>query len=288
MKKIKRITSLILIFSIFITNISFALTNNKDTVEVLNNYELDEWGILALYSNANNVKDKTLEKITSTITTDYEAYIVGALPLGIDVSKEIKKVINSQNYRGKFADNIDGTGNELINAHIWGIISLYVAGEDNYDKEKALKWLKQNQNEDGGFAVFVNSDNSDIDMTAMAIVAYKILGLDENSIEVKKALNFIENNIDKKSTCESVAWYIMAKTMLGLEVEKSLYDKLLEYKLPDGGFKHLKTLNKSNYISTWHGLIAINDYERGISIFTRLHNATNFIKKNKNLLNTIQ
>ncbi len=273
---------------IFIFMLIFCFTNivcashMEDGVKALESYDLDEWGILALYSAGIDVSFKNLEKIHSNTTTDYEAYILGAVPLGRDVSEEIEKVVNSQNDEGKFADNIDGTGNELVNSHIWGIISLYVAGEDNYDKEKALEWLKENQNSDGGFPIFIDSYNSDLDMTAMGIVAYKALGLDSNSYKVKKALNFIKENLDKKESCESLSWYIMTKKILGLNIENSVYKKFLEYKVDDGGFKHLKRLSRSNYMATWHAVLAMSDYHNDISVFTKLHNLNAFKDLNKN------
>jgi hypothetical protein len=277
----KRIIGLVLIFVMCFSTITPAATNTKHTVKFLNQYALDEWGILALYSNGSDIRHRELSEINSNITTDYEAYILGAIPLGKDVSKEVKKILNAQNSQGKFADNIDGKGSDLVNAHIWGVISLYAAGEDRYDQAKALKWLKDKQNKDGGFSVFTDSNSSDIDMTAMGIVAYKILGLQGDSPEVQNALKFIQGNIDKNPTCESISWYILAQNMLGLEIEKSIYNKLLEYRGSDAGFKHLKRLKKSNYMATWHGLLAINDYDKGISIFTRLHNVSNFINQNK-------
>jgi len=273
---VKKITALVFAILIGFTSISFAMDLNS-TVDYLDRQKLDEWGILALYSNGCDVEGKTLYRVdNSNITTDYEAYILGAVPLGRDVSDYARKIINAQRTDGKFADYIDGSGEDLVNTHIWGVISLYAANENTYDKVKALNWFKDNQNEDGGFPIFTGDLNSDLDLTAMGIIAYNILGLDTNSEEVKNALNFIESNLDKRESSETVAWYILARIKLGLNIDLELYNKLLEYRLKDGSFKHLKSMSKGNYMATWHSLLAISDYNKKVSIFTRLHKLNRF------------
>ena len=267
----RKITALTIAFIMIFTSFSFALDCNA-TVKYLEKKQVDEWGIFALYSSGKDVKNKTLKRVDdSQVTTDYEAYLMGAVPMGKDVSDYAEKIIKSQRENGKFADYIDGTGEDLINTQIWGIISLYTANKENYDKKKALNWLKENQNEDGGFSVFTGMKYSDVDLTAMGLIAYSVLGLDQNSEEVKKASIFIEKNIDKKESCESVAYYILAKKKLGMKIEKSLYNKLLKYQLRDGSFKHLKKGSKGNYMATWHGLLAMTEYKNKSSVFTRLH-----------------
>lgn len=267
----RKITALTIAFIMIFTSFAFALDSNA-TAKYLEKKEVDEWGILALYSSGKDVKNKTLKRVDdSQVTTDYEAYMMGAVPMGKDVSDYAEKLIKSQRENGKFADYIDGTGEDLINAQIWGIISLYTANKENYDKKKALTWLKENQNEDGGFSVFTGMEYSDVDLTAMGLIAYSVLGLDQNSEEVKTGFTFIEKNIDKKESCESVAYYILARKKLGMDIDKSLYNKLLKYQLRDGSFKHLKRGSKGNYMATWHGLLAMTDYKNKSSVFTRLH-----------------
>lgn len=266
----KKLINFLLIFMLLFSSISFGL-EPSNTVDYLKEQELDEWGILALYAGGEDVKGLSLEKIESVVTTDYEAYVIGALAQGKDVSKEIEIIKNSQLSNGKFADFIDGTGEDLINAHIWGIISLYSAGEEDFNKAMALEWLKENQNEDGGFSIYTGGLHSDLDMTAMAIVAYKALGLNKDSEEVKSGLSFIDENISKRENCESIAWNIMSRISIGVEVDKELYDKMLEYRLDDSSFKHVKSMTKGNYMATWHGLLALSDYNNKVSIFDKLH-----------------
>ncbi|HHY90286.1 MAG TPA: hypothetical protein GX503_01345 [Clostridiales bacterium] len=268
----KKIVAFIMLLCLLFTNFSFALDLNA-TVHYLAKQELDAWGILALYSNSSNIENRSLEKINSSkITTDYESYIMGAISLGLDVSEYAAQITAAQQENGKFADLIHAEGNDLVNSHIWGIISLYVSDHETYNKELALAWLKSQQNEDGGFPVFTGLTVSDPDLTAMGIVAYHILGLDENSPEIQKAFAFIEKSLQKQESCETLSWYILAKKKLGLPVSESLYKNLLSYQLNDGSFKHLKESKNGNYIATWHALLALSDCQNEISIFDQLHN----------------
>ncbi|SHH23058.1 S-layer homology domain-containing protein [Tepidibacter thalassicus] len=267
----KRIIALTIAILMSFTNFCFAVDVNS-SAQYLGKQKLDEWGILALYSSGKDVTKKSLSSVNSKDITDYEKYILGARAVGKDVSSIAQKIVNSQNSNGRFPDCIDGTGNDLLNGHIWAVISLYVADEENYNKAKALSYLKANQNSDGGFPVFIGDKNSDLDMTAMGLVAYNVLGLNSNSPEVKKGFEFIEKNIDKKESCETIAWYILAKIKFGLNVDKKYIDKLLKYKLSDGSFKHLKQSKKGNYMATYHAVLALSDYNNKYSVFEKLHN----------------
>lgn len=273
----RRIFSLVMVIMMIFSNIVVA-TGLNDTTEFLEKQQLDEWGILTLYSYGKNVEDKELDRVDdSEITTDYEAYIMGAVSMGRDVTDYAERIAKTQMSDGKFSDFIDGTGDEFLNAHIWGIISLYIANYDNYNKEKSLEWLKENQNEDGGFSIFKSDENSNLDLTAMALIAYDIAGMDKNSEEVKKAVEFIENNLDKYETSETISYYILSRIKLGLDVDKELYNRLMKYKLKDESFTHIKRKNpRGNYIATWHGLLAMIDYQNGYSIFDKIHNLNRF------------
>ncbi len=268
----KRIISLTIAIMMIFTSFSFAL-DVSSTSKYLEKQKLDEWGILALYSSGKDVSKKSLSSVDSKkVITDYEKYILGSRAIGKDVSSYVQKIIKAQNSNGRFGDYIDGAGEDLLNGHIWAVISLYAANNENYNKSKALTYLKSNQNSDGGFPIFIGDNNSDLDMTAMGLVAYNILGLNSNSSEVKKGFEFIEKNMDKRESCETIAWYILARVKFGLNVNQKYIDKLSSYKLSDGSFKHLKSTSKGNYMATYHGLLAFSDYNNKTSVFTKLHN----------------
>ena len=237
---------------------------------------MDEWGLLALYALGEDVSQFDLEEITSKTTTDYEAYILGAGAKGIDLSKAATTIKNTQLPSGKFADEIGKKGEDLVNAHIWGIISLYVAGVEDYNKKTALKWLSDHQNKDGGFPVYAGDDYSDLDLTGMAIIAYSLLGLSESDTRIKDAFDFIEKNMDYEETCEALAWAIIAQKFIGQEVKGEYIERLLEYRLEDGTYKHLKSIKKNNYIATYSGLLAMNEYDNECSVLRKLHSINRF------------
>jgi len=128
----KRIISFIIIATMIFP--CFAYGSSKDaTIDYLSKQELDGWGILALYLSGADISNKPIiNPENSYITTDYEAYVMGAIPLGRDVTSITNKIKEAQRESGKFADYIDGTGEDLVNAHIWWIISLYAEGVEDY------------------------------------------------------------------------------------------------------------------------------------------------------------
>jgi hypothetical protein len=193
--------------------------------------------------------------------------MMGAMALGRDVSEEASLVAESQMANGKFADYIDGTGDELLNAHIWGIIVLESAGNTSYDKEKAQEWLIDNQNEDGGFPVYIGMRESDGDLTAMAIVALDLMNLKGAEVSINKAFDFIESNNEYKETAESTAWEIIARKQTGRTIDLILEERLEAYRIENGSYLHLRTMSSGNYMATWHGVWAESEQERRLTVF---------------------
>ncbi|MFA5527209.1 MAG: S-layer homology domain-containing protein [Peptostreptococcales bacterium] len=248
-----------------------ASENHKKARDYLIHNGLDEWGILTLYALGEDVRKQDLKMITSKLTTDYEAYICGAVAQGKAIGSVVDSLKKAQLPSGKFADEIDKKGEDLVNAHIWAVIALYVAGEEDYNQSTALKWLSDQQNKDGGFPVFVGDNYSDLDLTAMATIAYSILGVDSHDSRIIKAFDFIEKNMAYEETCEALAWVIIAQNFNGKEVSGQLLDKLKDYRLEDGTYRHLQSIKNSNYMATYSGLLAMREYDARHSIFKKLH-----------------
>lgn len=236
----------------------------------LSGYEIDEWGMLALYAAREDLTGRRLTPPTdSQITTDYEAYVMGALALGKSVNGETALIARLQRNTGKFADYTDGTGEDLLNAHIWGMIALECAGGD-YDREAAQNWLLARQNEDGGFPIYGGVKQSDGDMTAMAVAALDLMGLKGAEAPMEKALAFIESNNGNRETAEGLAWEIAARKQAGAPVEADLWSRLADYRLDNGTYLHLKTMSAGNYMATWHGVWAEGEKENRLTVFDRL------------------
>ncbi|MBK5252765.1 MAG: S-layer homology domain-containing protein [Peptostreptococcaceae bacterium] len=259
----------ILIFSMIACMLFSGVAWGQDvSARALLNYEIDEWGILALHVAGVDMEGTALESVEgSEITTDHEAYMMGLLALGRDVSKEAALVEGSQMPDGKFADYIGGTGDDLLNAHIWGIIALESAGNTSYDKEKAQEWLLDNQNEDGGFPVYIGMRESDVDLTAMAVVALDLMELKGAEASIEAAFEFIESNNEYKETAESIAWEIIARKQTGLEIGENIKARLEAYRLENGSYLHLRTMSSGNYMASWHGVWAESELKRRLTVF---------------------
>lgn len=258
-----------------------------------------DWPILALAQMDRNVSAliknreeqvKNGQLFEKEKSTDYHRTIIGVVAAGknprnfagYNLVEDVKK---SQRSNGKFADTISGNGDFLVNAHVWGIISLYVAGESIPNVDKAREWLVNNQNADGGYSIDTRVKSSDLDMTGMALIAFGALGENQNHPAVKKAIQYLQKqqgaNGDFASwggtSSETLSQVIQGLMMLGIDPTSSQWTKkdgnlitaLLSYKKNDGSFSHT-TNGSSNIIATYQSLLALNDYNNGESIYQKL------------------
>lgn len=224
-------------------------------------------------------------------STDYERTILGVVAGGGDPKNFAGKNLiatleKAQLPNGKFADSVNGQGQFLVNAHMWGIIALYAAGEDIPKQQQAYEWLVQQQKDDGGFVFDIEADESDIDMTAMALIAFAALGKDKDDPEVVKALNFLRKNQQEdgnfsswgEANSDSCAMVIQGLIALSIDPTGTEWTKngknpvtaLLDFQLADGSFSHTPG-GKTNDMSTINAMMALADFCNGKSVYTMLH-----------------
>ncbi|KJS10328.1 MAG: hypothetical protein VR67_18650 [Peptococcaceae bacterium BRH_c8a] len=258
-----------------------------------------EWAMLGYYGigkdagHLSKLRETQITRgimLSETKSTDYQRTVLGALaagqnPDGYGGKNLLQSVIASQTPSGKFADTINGTGEKLVNAHVWGIIALHVAGQDIPQADRALQWLTAHQNADGGFSIDIRLDESDVDMTAMAIIAMACLGQDSSFPAVEKALVYLQEQQNEDgtfgawgtSTAESCAQVVQALTILGIDPTAEAWSKgggnavtgLLQYRLADGSFSH-GSERLPNDMASAQALIALGDYRAGESVYQRL------------------
>ncbi|GAW91792.1 S-layer homology domain-containing protein [Calderihabitans maritimus] len=267
-----------------------------------------DWGAVALYAAGEDVSDKKWESndgrngvwwrenevrqgiMLSERSTDYQRTILGVLaahkdPGNFGGKNLLEAVLKSQLSNGKFADTINGRGERLINAHVWAIIALYAAGEPIPEREKVIKWLVKQQNPDGGYHFDTTVEESEVDMTATALIAFALLGLSADDPPVQKALKYLEQQqLDSGGfgnwgveNLESTATVIQALVALGLDPTASPWNRsggdpvtvLLQYQLPDGSFKHVLQ-GGSNLMATQQGLLALTAYLDGRTVYQKL------------------
>ena len=241
-------------------------------------------------------------RLSKTKNTDYQRTIIGVCAAGKDPRNFggvnlVQILKNTMLDNGHFADSVadrntgEPVGNELINAHCFGVIALHCAGEPIPNRDKCLEWLADKQFPDGGFTWDVKKFEdpedyklveSDIDMTAAALMAMAILDAGESHPAVVKALEFLKKKqLDNGGFAswgtenpESCAWAIQALTLLGQDPMGVVWTKssggnpvsaLLRFQLENGSFTHVLGEEDDllpvydNAISTEHGLYAMAD-----------------------------
>ncbi|MGE5474335.1 MAG: prenyltransferase/squalene oxidase repeat-containing protein [Ignavibacteriales bacterium] len=259
-----------------------------------------DWPSIAIYSaerESAKKNEKSLEWKEKEIkqgndfdlsrATDYQRSILGIISAGSNPKafagmNLVETVKKSQQVSGKFADTIEGKGERLINSHIWGIVSLYSAGEKVPASDKAYNWLVSKQNSDGGFGIFTGA-KSDLDMTAMALTAFSILGKNSADRNVSRALEFLrskqtpdggfeiygQENPDTAST--------VVQGLIALEInpvskgwikgtDKNMIDFIMSFQLADGGFSHARG-GEADMLATARALTALTDYYYSKSVF---------------------
>ncbi len=272
----------------------------RSIVEKSNYQGMLDWPILALVGTEQEVgtlikrreaQVKKGELFDPLKSTDYHRTLIavaaaGKEPRNFGLRNLVQDIKASQLSGGKFANTIDGRGETLVNAHIWGIISLYTAGEAIPDAALALSWLERQQKKDGGFSIDINVPASDIDMTGMALMAFAALGKDRHYSAVRRALDYLQSQQAEDggfvgwggSGSESISQVIQGLMMLGIDPTENEWTKssgnpvsaLARYRLRDGSYSK-EMGGKSDTMSTYQALIALGDYSRGESIYRVLH-----------------
>lgn len=226
---------------------------------------------------------KRMDALDPRKTTDYARFVLTLLAAGEDPSQFggrnlIAQLQKAQLTNGKFADQITGQGQELINAHVWSVIALHAAGEDIPRLKLAKSWLVSKQLPDGGFQYAVGARTGGVDMTAMALLAFRAMGMSKEEPSVKKALDFLRRAQDDQGgfkeggirNAESVANVICALVAWGEPMVKwgkgavTPADQLLTFQHSTGGFVHSKN-GLANQLATAQALLALGDLQRGSS-----------------------
>jgi hypothetical protein len=225
----------------------------------------------------------------SDATTDFESTLLGLLaagqnPRGFGKKDFIQAVLSSQLPNGKFGDSIYGEGEDLLNAHIYGIISLYAAGVPIPNADKARDYLLSKQHADGGFDWKGGDSNPDV--TSFALIALNALGLDSAHPSVQKALNFLKTIQNERGgfSSQGVENPDSASTVLQALVSYRLDPKawqkgghdlfafLNTYRAANGGFSY-NVGGDANPMTTQNVVMAYSDLLNGKSVFQKLHDA---------------
>ena len=227
------------------------------------------------------------------ITTSLARYIIilkaaGKDPTNFAGQNLLYALSQSQLPSGKFPDSIKNGGNDLVNAHIWAMIALASAAATDWDRDKAVNWLKLQQHADGGFNFISGSVDSDVDVSSAAIIALVLNGEKKDSPAAAKAINYLCH--EQLPTGGFASWYtenletaamvMQALIVAGIDPDsatwsrdgKKLIDIIMAYQLQDGSFAHIKD-GKGNLMASEQALMALGDYMQGKSVYQRMAQA---------------
>lgn len=225
-------------------------------------------------------------------TTDYALALLALLagggdPAGPAAARLVDGLTGAQRPDGKFADRPDGSGGELVNAHIWAVIALRAAGKEVPAAAKAREWLAAQQHPDGGFAWAAGLPAPDADMTAMALLAFAALGRGKEDLAVARALGYLRATQSRatggfggwgvETTADSCAVVILALTALGENPAGPAWSTtggnpltaLLALQGRDGAFTYAAGQEK-NLLSTRQAVLALADHQAGRPFWERL------------------
>lgn len=221
-------------------------------------------------------------------TTDYSLLTltllgVGENPYNYRGQNLVERIRAVQLNDGKFADNLDGSGQGdkgeqiLLNAHVWAILALHAAGAVIPEAGKARQWIVDQQHDDGSFNWSITGKTADIDSTGMALQALGVLGEKKDSQAVKRAFNYLKSVQENDggfsswgaSNPESCAMVIEGLIAVGIDPAAEMnkpggnpVTAILSFQLADGSFGHIKGAGASE-ISTQQVLMALSDLYYG-------------------------
>ncbi len=267
------------------TKVERVLSNAAASLqEFTRNKEYSPWDTIALgtagYAVPPGLVDYYKQLSPKDPTTAYAATLMAMYweqgPDDQKVQELAERLAQAQKGSGKFADQINGEGEDLINAHIWAVIALKATGSSLPETESAYSWLVEQQNTDGGYAYAVGLPDSDVDMTAMALMAFAALGKDEKDANVQKALQYLQTQQSQETggfgswgvetTTDSCAIVIQALVAQEQDPTGEQWTTrggnpvraLLSLQKQDGSFPYTRGM-AANQMSTRQALLALND-----------------------------
>ncbi|MBP3588438.1 MAG: terpene cyclase/mutase family protein, partial [Clostridia bacterium] len=187
--------------------------------------------------------------------------------------------------------NFDQTCFQGINGPMFALIALDSGGYDvpiaesgvtQASKDMYLDLLLEKQLENGGWCL--TGDQMETDMTSMALQALSnyrdrepVAQAVERGLEALSAAQNADGSFatNDGTSCESVAQAIVALAELGIPLDdprfvkdgRTLMDRLMDYRMPDGGFCHLigEETNQMATEQAFYAMVAARRLEEGHS-----------------------
>ena len=264
-----------------------------------------EWLVIGLARSGRAVHEAYYDHVLTYVQEN----INEQLQLHPAKSTENSRIILALTAIGRDVSNVDGLDllagltdmeylkKQGINGPIWALIAFdsgnYPIPAGNVTREKLIETILDAQLSDGGWAL--TGEVSDPDMTGMALQALAPYYETNDSVktavdEALMLLSFMQEpdgayaSVDGPSS-ESIAQVIVALTALGIDPdqdtrfiknENSVWDALLAYYIPGGGFRHVPD-GELDGMATEQAYYAMTAYYRMLEGKTALYDMTDVI-----------
>ncbi|MBU5479721.1 prenyltransferase/squalene oxidase repeat-containing protein [Blautia sp. MSJ-19] len=261
-----------------------------------------EWTVLALARSEEEVEDSYFEKYRANLEkyvkeqdgilsenryTEYARVTLALTAIGGDPT-----AIGGYDLE-KNLEDFDAVTAQGINGAIFALLALNADGErEGALQEKYLAYILEREKTDGGFSMDDNSDQADVDITAMALQSLEPYQNEQNIQEtLDRGVGFLADAQDAdggytaygEKSSESISQTILALSTLGVDCnederfvknDKGLYDTLMQYYQKDGSFAHTVDEKEGNPMATDQALCALVSYERMLDNKNTFYNMT--------------
>jgi len=244
---------------------------------------LSDWTAFALARGGVPVQERYLAQAKQTVTAD-------SLRLATDYSRTALAI----NASGGDARHAGSAGIDLLarlanfdkltaqgpNAPAFALMALdaggYVSGaQDKWTRDSLIRWLVEQRAEGGGWSLVPGQ--SDVDVTGIVLTAlapYKdreeVRPAVEGALDWLSSVQLASGGFGSPETSESAVQTIIALTSLDIDPAgdarfvkngHSVLARLLEFRLPDGSFRHVPG-GQSDSLATLYALLGLTAADR--------------------------
>lgn len=249
-----------------------------------------EWTVMALARSSAKLQASYYEKYRANLEkrvkeqegilsdnryTEYSRAVLALVSIGKDPENiggyDLKKPL----------EDYDAVVSQGLNGAVFALLALNADRSDVEGElqQKYLDYILEKEKPEGGFSLSEDTDNADVDITAMTLTCLEPYQKDKDIKEtIDKGIAFLADAQDKdggytaygSKSSESVSQTVIALSTYGVDCNedsrfqkegKGLYDRLMEYATDEGGFSHL--LNEdADPMATDQALCALVSYQR--------------------------
>jgi len=259
-----------------ITNAISYLKNQQLSDGSIGGFSISPWVAMA-FASANDTSASfdqltqyliaSIEKLNeSEKATDWQRHILGIAAINNSLIQE-KKPFLTEKLWSFYTNNQFGEKHNIYD-DCFGVFSLACLTNNSINqtiRTQLKQTILEKQEDIGGW--------NDVDTTALAIMALRIIGVSENSENIQKAVSFLKEQQDANggftswgsTNTASTAWTISALTTLNTSINEFIWnasyptclDFLLNMQQSDGSFKYTESSHLNPEWMTAYAIIAL-------------------------------